>query len=165
MHQGMHTFPQERPRRERSEIPVDNSQFSTFSTDFSTGVFHSPGGLWIFIFGSHKKPRRNSPKFPLFRGSLFLPQGIFCAEKQDLTRRRVAADSLLRTAQSACPSCAARPETRYGNVEGSLQFQTLGAMGSESSGAGQCDSFPAVRNALPAGASPQKKLKKGVDFV
>jgi len=26
---------------EKTEIPVENSYFSTFSTDFSTGVFHN----------------------------------------------------------------------------------------------------------------------------
>ena len=30
--------------RQRSEIPVDNLEFSTFSTGFSTRVFHRPGG-------------------------------------------------------------------------------------------------------------------------
>ena len=40
--------------RQRSEIPVDNLEFSTLSTGFSTRVIHSYGMLWIFIFGSHK---------------------------------------------------------------------------------------------------------------
>jgi hypothetical protein len=33
-------FPQAEARLERGEIPVENSYFSTFSTSFSTGVFH-----------------------------------------------------------------------------------------------------------------------------
>ena len=73
---------------ERGEIPVDNSEFSTFSTDFSTGVFHRGCGLWIFTFGSHKKCRQHSPNFPLFCRSWFLPQPGICAKKQDLTALR-----------------------------------------------------------------------------
>ena len=41
-----------------SEIPVDNWEFSTFSTDFSTRVFHRLAVLWIFIFGSHNQAGR-----------------------------------------------------------------------------------------------------------
>ncbi len=70
---------------ERSGIPVDNSKFSTFSTVFSTGVFHSRCGLWICIFGSHKKLRQGSTDFPLFRGLWILPREAICAKNQDLT--------------------------------------------------------------------------------
>lgn len=31
---------------ERERIPVDNSEFSTFSTVFSTGVIHRMAALW-----------------------------------------------------------------------------------------------------------------------
>ena len=47
-------FPQLAVKNESAGIPVENSEFSTFSTSFSTGVFHRDGELWIFIFGSHK---------------------------------------------------------------------------------------------------------------
>ena len=47
-------IPQAVPVFQSIEIPVDNSEFSTFSTGFSTGVIHSRLLLWIFIFGSHK---------------------------------------------------------------------------------------------------------------
>ena len=91
MHGAMQTFPQEEAERERSEIPVDNSQFSTLSTDFSTGVFHRGSGVWIFIFGSHKKRRQLSPKSPLFRKLCFSQQPFLCAKNQDLTGSRKAA--------------------------------------------------------------------------
>ena len=86
MHRGMQTFPQEGAYVERGRIPVDNSEFSTFSTAFSTRVFHSFGSMWIYRSGSHKSRRQPSPKFSLFRGSWILPQGFICAKNQDLTR-------------------------------------------------------------------------------
>ena len=82
---------------ERDKIPVDNSEFSTFSTVFSTGVFHSSDGVWIFIFGSHKSKRQGSPNSPLFRGSWFLPHRAICAKNQDLTSGDAPAGSALRT--------------------------------------------------------------------
>jgi hypothetical protein len=51
----MQFFPQDVGVFINSEIPVDNWEFSTFSTDFSTGVFHRQNMLWIFINGSHNK--------------------------------------------------------------------------------------------------------------
>ena len=87
MQRGIQTFPQERQDLERGEIPVDNSQFSTFSTVFSTGVFHRWGGVWIYIFGSHKKPRQPSPDFLLFRALWILPHRENCAKNQVLTNR------------------------------------------------------------------------------
>jgi len=36
----MHTFPHAGPDFQRGGIPVENSYFSTFSTSFSTGLFH-----------------------------------------------------------------------------------------------------------------------------
>ena len=73
MHESIQTFPQDGRFFQRSEIPVDNSEFSTFSTEFSTGVFHRGCGLWIFIFGSHNPVRQPSPDFPLFRSQAILP--------------------------------------------------------------------------------------------
>ena len=52
-------------------IPVDNSEFSTFSTGFSTGVIHRGIILWIFIFGSHKMRFRGWKHSVLFRGFFF----------------------------------------------------------------------------------------------
>jgi hypothetical protein len=49
-----------------AKIPVENSHFSTFSTDFSTGVFHRAIMLWIFINGSHNQPDRTGEKILLF---------------------------------------------------------------------------------------------------
>jgi len=40
MHGNMHGFPQGPGNRQRAGIPVENTHFSTFSTDFSTTVFH-----------------------------------------------------------------------------------------------------------------------------
>ena len=94
MHMCMQTFPQEGAYVERGRIPVDNSEFSTFSTAFSTRVFHSFGSMWIYRSGSHKSRRQPSPKFPLFRGSWILPQGFICAKNQDLTRFAPAGNSL-----------------------------------------------------------------------
>jgi hypothetical protein len=34
--------------RQSGWIPVENCEFSTFSTDFSTGVVHRRATLWIF---------------------------------------------------------------------------------------------------------------------
>ena len=81
----MQTFPQEGPELERGGIPVDKSQFSTFSTGFSTGVFHRGSSVWIFIFGSHKKTRHTSPNFLLFCRLWFLPQGSICTKNRVLT--------------------------------------------------------------------------------
>ena len=66
-------------------IPVDNSQFSTFSTVLSTRVFHRGGDLWIFIFGSHKTMNGISQKPHFFRDGGFLPWRFLCAKKQVLT--------------------------------------------------------------------------------
>ena len=54
MHGNMQRFPQAAEVFVNSEIPVDNWEFSTLSTDFSTGVFHRQRMLWIFKIGSHK---------------------------------------------------------------------------------------------------------------
>ena len=37
MHGYMQTFPQEKQKKKRAKNPVDNSEFSTISTGFSTG--------------------------------------------------------------------------------------------------------------------------------
>ena len=47
---------------------VDNFEFSTFSTGFSTGVFHNCLGLGICMGDLHKKFTFDSTAFPLFRG-------------------------------------------------------------------------------------------------
>ena len=41
---GIGTFPHPDARGQTAGIPVENSHFSTFSTAFSTGVFHRTGG-------------------------------------------------------------------------------------------------------------------------
>ena len=46
---------------------VDNYEFSTFSTGFSTGVFHNCIRLGICMGDLHKKFIFNSTPFPLFR--------------------------------------------------------------------------------------------------
>ena len=94
MHRSMQTFPQEGRYVERGRISVDNSEFSTFSTAFSTRVFHSRCNVWIYTSGSHKSKRQPSAKFPLFRRLWFLPQGVICAENQDLTRGATVGNSL-----------------------------------------------------------------------
>ena len=60
-------FPQACDVFVNSEIPVDNWEFSTFSTDFSTRVFHRLAVLWIFIIGSHNQADRIRKKSPLLR--------------------------------------------------------------------------------------------------
>ena len=85
MQTGMHSFPQGAVCRPGSQIPVENCEFSTFSTAFSTGVFHSKWGLWICRTDLHKFLRPHIPFFPLFRPPCFLPQGPLCAKIQDLT--------------------------------------------------------------------------------
>lgn len=79
MHGYMQTFPQEKQKKKRAKNPVDNSEFSTISTGFSTGVFHRRGMLWICSFGSHKKIRHASTDFPLSAGRGFT-MNIFCAK-------------------------------------------------------------------------------------
>ena len=54
-----------------SEIPVDNWEFSTFSTDFSTRVFHRENRLWIFTGGSHNQAGGGIEIFPLFGEVVF----------------------------------------------------------------------------------------------
>lgn len=87
MQTGIHIFPQGERKNQRGRIPVENSEFSTFSTDFSTGVFHRQVELWIFNFGSHKNKRRFSSGFPLFCGSWILPWEDFLCKNLVLTRQ------------------------------------------------------------------------------
>ena len=60
-------------------------EFSTFSTGFSTRVFHSLGRLWIYKNDLHKPIRPDIPVFSLFRSPWFLPQSFLCAKIRDLT--------------------------------------------------------------------------------
>ena len=71
---------------QRAGIPVENSEFSTLSTDFSTGVIHRRGRLWIFIFSSHNRQRRISRVFPLFRGLCHFTMADFLCKNLVLTR-------------------------------------------------------------------------------
>ena len=71
MHSSIHSYQQFRPLLGGMEIPVDNSQFSTFSTGFSTGVIHRKWILWIFIFGSHKMSRWQLRNPYFFAGGVF----------------------------------------------------------------------------------------------
>ena len=86
MQKIIHSSPQDVQGREESEIPVDNSEFSTFSTGFSTGVFHRVAEETVFIIDLHKKIRRIATVFPLFRPPWFLPQRKTCAQFQGLTK-------------------------------------------------------------------------------
>ena len=85
MQTGGGGFPQGAGDWQRAEIPVENYQFSTFSTEFSTRVFHRRESLWKPLGDWHKKNRRPSTAFLLFRTLWFLPQGSFCAGFWDLT--------------------------------------------------------------------------------
>ena len=85
MQTGMQTFPQPVYAGIRTRIPVENCEFSTFSTSFSTRVFHSPQVLWIYTGDLHNPFRRGSSLFPLFRLPWFLPQIDLCAKIQGLT--------------------------------------------------------------------------------
>jgi len=52
------------------EIPVENSHFSTFSTEFSTGLFHTgnPKKVWMwYTAGLHNASAYRSTKFYFFR--------------------------------------------------------------------------------------------------
>jgi hypothetical protein len=42
---GIPGFPQESPLGDRTEIPVENHGFSTFSTGLSTRVFHNDAAV------------------------------------------------------------------------------------------------------------------------
>ena len=78
-------FPQPEPALEKCKIPVDNREFSTFSTDFSTGVFHSLLGLWkkCGIDIKEGDTLRQNPHF--FLGRKFHHRAFVCAKNQDLT--------------------------------------------------------------------------------
>ena len=86
MHWYMRCYPQEEASVQRAGIPVENSEFSTLSTDFSTGVIHRRGRLWIFIFSSHNRQRRISRVFPLFRGLCHFTMASFLCKKRVLTK-------------------------------------------------------------------------------
>ena len=86
MHWYMRCYPQEEASVQRAGIPVENSEFSTLSTDFSTGVIHRRGRLWIFIFSSHNCQRRISRVFPLFRGLCHFTMASFLCKKRVLTK-------------------------------------------------------------------------------
>ena len=55
------------PAVESAVNTVDNYEFSTFSTGFSTGVFHNCIRLGICMGNLHKKFIFDSTAFPLFR--------------------------------------------------------------------------------------------------
>ena len=77
--------PQAPVENQRDGIPVDNLEFSTFSTVFSTGVIHRACGLWIFIFCCRHVWRRWSEKsYFLTRGGI-LPRGDPCVKNRVLT--------------------------------------------------------------------------------
>ena len=78
-------YPQDGDKFQRGEIPVDNSEFSTFSTGFSTTLIHRGCELWIFIFGSHNQMRHPSTEKPLFRRSSILPWGKSLCKNSGLT--------------------------------------------------------------------------------
>ena len=77
---GSMGFPQVRLHVAQIKIPVENPMFSTFSTGFSTGVFHSSGKAGEDCGDWHKNIRQDSTELPLFCGLCFLPQGILCAK-------------------------------------------------------------------------------------
>ncbi|MDY6179267.1 MAG: hypothetical protein SPI15_00280 [Candidatus Faecousia sp.] len=85
MKTGKEAFPQPVRKSERSKIPVDNREFSTFSTGFSTGVFHSLFGLWekCGIDIKEADTLRRNPHF--FSGRKNYHRGRVCAKNQDLT--------------------------------------------------------------------------------
>ena len=74
-------FPQVQGIFLNSEIPVDNWEFSTFSTDFSTRVFHRQSMLWIFIFGSHNQADRIRKKSALLQQVVFFTMGQTLCKK------------------------------------------------------------------------------------
>ena len=87
-------IPQPSQKFQSIGIPVDNSEFSTFSTGFSTGVIHSRIILWIFIFGSHKmrfRGRKNSVFFRLLFSDSVFYYAVFFVQKFGLDRRYVPA--------------------------------------------------------------------------
>jgi hypothetical protein len=64
---------------QRNEIPVDNLEFSTFSTGFSTRVFHMENGdknREVFSFSRHNYFRQVSTKFYFFGTVHFAQWGI-----------------------------------------------------------------------------------------
>ena len=80
-------------------ITVDNAEFSTFSTDFSTGVFHSLLGLWkkCGIDIKEGDTLRQNPHF--FLGRKYYYRADVCAKNQDLTAfRELALLALVRKA-------------------------------------------------------------------
>ena len=85
MHGYMQTFPQEKQKKKRAKNPVDNSEFSTISTGFSTGVFHSLPGLWkkCGIDIKDADTLRRNPHF--FTGRKNYHRPTLCAKNQDLT--------------------------------------------------------------------------------
>ena len=76
--------------RQRSEIPVDNLEFSTFSTGFSTRVFHIEKWLKngvVFFTGRHNLFRRTSTNF-YFSGAVHFDYGPLTAEKKWLDKEK-----------------------------------------------------------------------------
>ena len=70
---------------QRNEIPVDNLEFSTFSTGFSTRVFHMENGgknRVVFISGRHNLFRRLSTKFYFF-ATVHFDQWLFLGEEKE----------------------------------------------------------------------------------
>ena len=79
------SFPHREGARQGGEIAVENSYFSTFSTDFSTWVFHSlresgkGRGVDIIVFD------RKQPLSHFFDRSNFYHTGFLCAKITPLT--------------------------------------------------------------------------------
>ena len=69
------SFPQKGAKTAKQEITVENSYFSTFSTDFSTTVFHRrERAVYTFAIYIMRKWQPLT-KFPLFRIWWFFPVG------------------------------------------------------------------------------------------
>ena len=79
MQTGMHIFPQDGGLVKEREIPVENSKFSTFSTGFSTRVFHSPVQRGIYRIGSHNSVSTPFDQIPTFSPVVnFTTSGFLC---------------------------------------------------------------------------------------
>jgi len=80
MQEGMHGFPHPAAGLQTNRIPVENSHFSTFSTAFSTGVFHSPGNenihFWVYITIS-----TGFDRFSIFPQVVIFTIGVFFVQK------------------------------------------------------------------------------------
>ena len=74
--------------RQKTEIPVDNLEFSTLSTGFSTGVFHTEKRAKnevVFYIGRHNLFRPSSTKF-YFSPSVHFDHGVSRTRKNSLDK-------------------------------------------------------------------------------